>query len=194
VSSQPGPSTAEARRQRLLALVRERGVKLGEFTLASGRRSTYYVDARLVTLDAEGSWLIARCVLDLIAREKIEATWIGGLTLGADPIAAATAALSHVEGRPINAFLVRKEAKSHGTGRRVEGGLPAEARVVIVDDVITTAGSTLQAIDAVEALGCKVEAVICVIDREEGGLEALRGRRFYPLFRISEVLAGTART
>jgi orotate phosphoribosyltransferase len=184
------PATPEARRERLLVLLRQRAVKLGDFTLASGRKSHYYIDGRLVTLDSEGSYLIARCVLDLIARERIDATWIGGLTMGADPIAAATAAVSHAEGAPLSAFLVRKEAKTHGTGRKVEGGLPAGARVVIVDDVVTTAGSTLQAIAAAEEMGCEVAAVICVIDREEGGREALRRHRFYPLFVVSELVAG----
>ena len=187
------PATPEARRSRLLELLRERAVKVGDFTLASGRKSSYYIDGRLVTLDAEGAYLIARCVLDVMAREKIEASWVGGLTLGADPIAAATAAVSHAEGRPISAFLVRKEAKSHGTGRKVEGGLPAGARVLVVDDVVTTAGSTLQAIAAVEEAGCQVAAVICVIDREEGGREALKRHPFYPLFAVSELLAGIPR-
>ena len=105
----------EGRRARLLALLRERAVTFGEFTLASGRKSSYYIDGRLVTLHPEGAYLIARVILDLLARERIAADAVGGLTLGADPIAAATAAVSHAEGSPLSAFIVRKKAKEHGT-------------------------------------------------------------------------------
>ena len=181
-------STAEQRRARLRDLLRQRAIRHGDFTLASGRKSTYYVDGRLVTLHHEGAWLVARVILDLLLREGVEASAIGGLTMGADPIAGAVAAVSHIEGRPLGAFIVRKEAKGHGTGKRVEGDLHAGDRVVVVDDVITTAGSTLQAIRAVEELGCKVAAVVCVIDRQEGGAEALAGYRFHPLFTIGELL------
>ena len=187
------PGSPQDRRARLLSLLRERAVKFGDFTLASGRKSSYYIDGRLVTLHPEGAYLIARVILDRLAAEGIEAAAAGGLTLGADPIAASVAAVSHLEGRPIAAFIVRKEAKGHGTGRRVEGDLSPGQPVVVVDDVITTAGSTLQAIRAVEEIGCRVAAVVCVIDREEGGAEALAGYRFFPLFRVSELLAGGSR-
>lgn len=186
------PATAGARRERLLLLMRERAVKHGDFTLASGRKSPYYLDGRLVTLDGEGSWLIARVILDLIEREAIEAEAIGGLTLGADPIAAATAAVAHASGRSLSAFIVRKESKGHGTGRRVEGPLSAGQRVIVVEDVVTTAGSTLQAIQAVEAIGCRVTAVVCLVDRGEGGAGALAGYRYYPLFEVAELLSGAA--
>jgi len=179
----------EVRRARLLDLLRERAVAHGDFTLASGRRSSYYIDGRLVTLHPEGSYLIARVILDMVQRERIQADAIGGLTMGADPIAAAVAAVSHAEGTPMAAFIVRKEAKAHGTGRRVEGGLASGSRVVVVDDVVTTAGSTLSAIRAVEEIGCRVAAVICLIDREEGGAEALKDYRFLPMFRVAELLA-----
>lgn len=178
----------EQRSARLRALLRQRAIRYGDFTLASGRKSTYYVDGRLVTLHHEGAWLVARVILDLLTREGVEATAIGGLTMGADPIAGAVAAVSHLEGRPLGAFIVRKEAKGHGTGKRVEGDLRAGDRVVVVDDVITTAGSTLQAIRAVEEIGCKVVAVVCLIDRQEGGAEALAGYRFLPMFTIGELL------
>lgn len=183
------PDTPVARRARLLALLRERALTRGDFTLASGRKSSYYIDARLVTLHPEGAWLIARAILDLLDRERIGAEAIGGLTMGADPIAAAVAVVSHQQGTPLSAFIVRKEAKGHGTGRRIEGGLAPGTRVVVVDDVVTTAGSTLQAISAVEESGGRVVAVVCVLDREEGGREALRGYPFHPLFRIGELLA-----
>ena len=181
-------ASPEDSRGRLLGLLRERAIRRGDFTLASGRKSSYYVDGRLVTLHHEGAWLIARVLLDLLQREGVQATAIGGLTMGADPIAGAVAAVSHREGRPLDAFIVRKEAKGHGTGKRVEGPLHAGDHVVIVDDVITTAGSTLQAIKAVEELGCVVAAVVCVIDRQEGGASALAGYRFHPMFTIDELL------
>jgi len=180
--------TPQDRRDRLLALLRERAVAFGDFTLASGRKSTYYIDARLVTLHPEGGYLIGRVILDMMARHGIEADAVGGLTLGADPIAVSVAVASHQERRPLPAFVVRKEAKSHGTGRRVEGGLKPGARVLIVDDVVTTAGSTLQAIGAVEEMGCRVAAVMCLIDRAEGGAEALRDYPFHPLFTVAELL------
>jgi len=186
------PDTAAARRARLLSVMREKAVTFGDFTLASGRRSTWYLDVRLVTLDPEGAWLTARGILDLLAMEGISAEAIGGLTLGADPIAGAVAAVSHAEGRPMAGFIVRKAAKGHGTARRIEGGLRAGRDVIVVDDVITTAGSTLQAIRAVEEAGCRVVAVICLVDRQEGGAEALEGYRFYSLFTAAELIAGGA--
>ena len=184
-------STPQERRARLRDLLRQRAIRHGDFTLASGRRSTFYVDGRLVTLHHEGAWLVARVILDLLQQEGVEASAIGGLTMGADPIAGAVAAVSHLEGRPLGAFIVRKEAKGHGTGKRVEGDLHAGDSVVVVDDVITTAGSTLQAIRAVEELGCRVAAVVCLIDRQEGGAEALAGYRFHPMFTIGELLQGS---
>ncbi len=182
------PGDALDRRARLRALLRERALTFGDFTLASGRRSRYYLDARLVTLNPEGAWLVARSIIDLLETEGIRAEAIGGLTLGADPIAAAVAAVSHWRGAPLPAFIVRKQTKDHGTRRQVEGGLARGAQVVIVDDVVTTASSTLVAIEAVESLGCTVTAAVCLVDREEGGEEALAGYRFLPLFRISELL------
>lgn len=182
------PGTPEERRTRLGSLLRERAIRHGDFTLASGRKSTYYVDGRLVTLHHEGAWLVASVILDMLRQEGVEASALGGLTMGADPIAGAVAAVSHAEGKPLSAFIVRKEAKGHGTGKRVEGDLRSGDRVVVVDDVITTAGSTLQAIRAVEELGCKVSAVVCLIDRQEGGAQALAGYRFLPMFTIDELL------
>jgi orotate phosphoribosyltransferase len=177
-------------RERLLALLIEKAVTFGDFTLASGRRSSYYLDSRLVTLDPEGAWLVAVSILDTLAREGIRARAIGGLTLGADPIAGAVAAVSHSRGEGMRGFIVRKQAKGHGTGRRIEGSLNRGDPVVVVDDVVTTAGSTLDAIRAVEEIGCVVAAVLCVVDRQEGGAEALKGYRFYPLFTAADLLAG----
>ncbi|MFQ5701088.1 MAG: orotate phosphoribosyltransferase, partial [Acidobacteriota bacterium] len=168
-----GGDTPARRRTRLLALLSERALTLGDFTLASGRRSRYYLDARLVTLHAEGAYLVARAILDRLAHERVEADAIGGLTMGADPIAGAVAAVSHLVGKDLQAFIVRKTAKEHGTRRRIEGDLERGDRVVVVDDVVTTAGSTLRAIRAVEQVGCRVVAVVCLVDRQEGARERL---------------------
>jgi len=177
----------ETERDRLAELLRKHSLMRGEFTLASGKKSNYYFDSKKTTLLAEGSYLTARAVLELLAEREIDAVAVGGLTLGADPIVCAVAALSWSEGRPISSFIVRKEAKGHGTGRAIEGNLPAGARVVVIDDVVTTAGSTLQAIEAAEANGFEVAAVICLVDREEGGAERLTRWPFYPIFRRSEI-------
>jgi orotate phosphoribosyltransferase len=159
----------------------------GDFTLASGKKSTFYFDSKRTTLLPEGAWLTAREVLRLVRDKGIRAEAIGGLTLGADPIVCPVAALSHVEGPKLRAFIVRKEAKEHGTGRRIEGNLPAASRVIIVDDVVTTAGSTLKAIEAAEAEGHSVAAVICLVDREEGGAAKLAAYPFFPLFSRREI-------
>jgi orotate phosphoribosyltransferase len=173
------------------SLLKERSLRFGDFTLASGRKSHYYFDSKLTTLDPEGAYLTAWCILDLIRRERLEARAIGGMTLGADPIVCAVAPLSHLEGPAMSAFIVRKGTKDHGTGKEVEGAPPEGTRVIIVDDVVTTAGSTLRAIGAAERAGLVVAAVICLLDREEGGAEALASYPFYPLFRRSEILPDT---
>ena len=177
-----------SQRDQLRSLLLERSLRFGDFTLVSGRKSSYYFDSKQTTLHPKGAYLTAWCVLDLVRRENIPAAAIGGMTLGADPIVCPVAALSHLEGPPLQAFLVRKEAKGHGTQKQVEGAPPAGTKVIIVDDVITTAGSTLRAIAAAEAVGLEVTAVICLLDREEGGAEALSAYAFFPLFRRHEIL------
>ncbi len=176
-------------RHRLIELLQRDALRRGNFTLASGRISHYYVDGRKVTLSAEGAALIGAGVLELLAGRP-EVTAIGGLTLGADPIVGATLALAPAAGlSQLRGFLVRKEAKSHGTGNLVEGPLSPGAAVAIVDDVATTGGSSLQAIDAVEAMGCKVALVIAVLDRLEGAAAAFaaRGLEFQPLVTIRDL-------
>jgi orotate phosphoribosyltransferase len=177
-----------SQRERLRDLLRERSLRFGDFTLASGRKSRFYFDSKRTTLDPEGAYLTAWCILDLVRREGIEAKAIGGMTLGADPIVCAAVALSHVDGPPLSGFIVRKEAKEHGTQRQVEGAPEAGTPVIVVDDVVTTAGSTLQAIAAAEHVGLEVRAVLCLVDREEGGAEALAQYPFHPLFRRAEIL------
>jgi len=174
-------------REQLRQLLKRESLMFGDFTLVSGKKSTFYFDSKRTTLLPEGAWLTAREVLRLVREERIEADAIGGLTLGADPIVCPVAALSHVEGPPLRAFIVRKEAKEHGTGKRIEGQLAPASRVIIVDDVVTTAASTLKAIEAAEAEGHAVVAVICLVDREEGGASKLGAYPFYPLFKRSDI-------
>jgi orotate phosphoribosyltransferase len=165
-------------------------LRTGEFTLSSGRKSSYYLDCRMTTLDPRGALLIARLVLARMREHGIQADAIGGMTMGADPIAAAIAVVSGLEGTPIPAFIVRKETKGHGTQRAIEGydGKPG-SRVVVVDDVCTTGDSILRAAESAEAAGYVVTATFCVVDREEGGTELLSKRYpFFPLITAKELL------
>lgn len=156
-------------------LLQARSVRRGDFVLASGRRSTYYIDARLTTMSAEGQVLIGRAGLAAIRGKGWKPAAIGGLTMGADPVAYAVAAASAASAPIIDAFSVRKEAKKHGTGKRIEGNFASGREVVIVEDVITTGGSALQAIEAVKAEGGIILGVLAIVDREEGGREAIVG-------------------
>jgi len=162
--------------ERILELFREHAILRGEFTLSSGMKTSYYFDGRKVTLWPEGAYLIGRRILDIIVDAGAEA--VGGMTMGADPMAAAVAVVSHLEGRPIPAFIVRTETKGHGTQRRVEGPLRRGARVAVVDDVITTGGSVLRAIEAAEAEGCRVVKVVVLLDRQQGGADEIRRRGY----------------
>ena len=179
-------------RRRLRALLKEHSLMFGDFTLASGKKSSFYFDSKKTTLRAEGAYLAAAEILELVRGQGIEAVAIGGMTLGADPLVCPVACLSHLEGPPLRAFIVRKEAKGYGTSRRIEGDLEPGSRVVVVDDVITTGGSTLRAIEAVEAAGHTVAAVVCLVDREEGGAESLARFPFHPIFRRSEIFDESA--
>ena len=155
-------------RDRLKTLLKENSLMFGDFTLVSGKKSKYYFDSKKTTLLPEGAYLTAPEILETLRDNEIEADAIGGMTLGADPIVCPVAALSQLEGPPLRAFIVRKEAKDHGTGGRSRATWSRDSRVVVVDDVVTTAGSTLRAIEAVEQGGHTVVAVICLVDREEG--------------------------
>ena len=168
----------------LLEVALERGaLKYGDFTLTSGKKSKYYFDGRLLSLDPEGSRLIAEALIPVLKSAEAEA--IGGLTLGADPIVSAVALVSGLRGTGIPGFIVRKEEKGHGTGQSIEGPLRPGSRVVIIDDVCTTGGSLFQAIDAAEAAGCAVVKVAAVLDRKEGGSDELR-RRGYDFLSLLE--------
>jgi orotate phosphoribosyltransferase len=177
----------ENEREQLRKLLKEQSLMFGDFTLASGKKSNFYFDSKRTTLLPDGAWLTAREVLRVIRDHGIKADAIGGLTLGADPIVCPVAALSHGEGPALRAFIVRKEAKEHGTGRKIEGNLAPKSRVIIVDDVVTTAGSALKAIEAAEEQGHTVVAVICLVDREEGGAAKLAAYPFYSLFKRTEI-------
>jgi len=177
-------------RERLKQLLVERSVRVGDFTLASGARSSYYVDARRTTMCAEGQALLGQVALEELRAGGLAPTHVGGLTMGADPVAYAVAHRSWLEGAPIDAFSVRKQAKEHGTGQRIEGGLPTDARCVVVEDCLTTGASALAAVAAVRAHGASVAAVLTVVDREQGGRERLQeeGVPVVALFRGEELL------
>jgi orotate phosphoribosyltransferase len=158
---------------RLHALLLDRSVRRGRFILASGRSSTYYIDARRTTMSGEGQAVIGDLALSRLRLKGWHPVAVGGLTLGADPVAYAIAAAAHRAGLAIDAFTVRKQAKEHGTGRRIEGCFAAGDAVVVIEDVITTGQSALEAIRAVVAAGAHVLGVLAVVDREEGGRLAL---------------------
>jgi len=173
----------------------ERSVQQGDFVLASGRRSSYYIDCRLTTMSAEGMVLIGRLGWHAIQRAGWRPAAVGGLTMGADPVAYAIAAASFQSGHPVNAFSVRKEAKGHGTGRLIEGNFRTGDAVLVVEDVITTGDSARRAIDAVEKAGGRVLGVLAVVDREEGGKRSLedQGHKVVTLTSAGELgLKGNA--
>jgi orotate phosphoribosyltransferase len=178
-------------RDRLRELLLERSFRTGDFVLASGARSAYYIDCRTTTTHAEGQALVGRLGLEALRGAGVRPDAVGGLTMGADPVAYALAHASWLAGDPVNAFSVRKEPKAHGTGRRVEGCFAAGDRVVVVEDVITSGASALQACDAVEAEGGTVLGVLALVDRESGGREAVEGRGYpvWTLFGVGELLA-----
>jgi len=176
-------------RDELMTRLIERSLRTGDFTLASGRKSNYYINGKLTTLDSRGAYLIARVFMAMIADDVPDA--VGGLTLGADPIVGSMLSMAGMEDLPLKGFIVRKASKDHGTRSLVEGPLGEGDRVVIIEDVVTTGGSALEAVDAVVALGCEVKKVVAVVDREEGGPENLeaRGLRLESIFTASELLA-----
>lgn len=155
--------------KQLHALLLEKSVKRGDFVLASGKRSAYYIDARLTTMSGRGQVLIGRLGLAAIDDAGWKPSAVGGLTLGADPIAYAIAHTASLNGRMLDAFTVRKEAKGHGAGKLIEGGFAPGMSVVVVEDVITTGDSALRAAQSITEAGGIVLGVLAVVDREEGG-------------------------
>ena len=196
IISMPTPTHA----QQLLSLLARTSFRLGQFKLSSGGTSDYYIDCRTTTLHAEGGRLTGHAILELLEANGIDAEAVGGLTLGADPIVSnvATASAWRAQSQPaaplLHGFLVRKAEKAHGTGRRIEGFCREGARVVIVDDVCTTGGSTINAIQAAQEAGMKVAAVVCIVEREEANGRpaveaAAQGAPFLRLFTANEVRA-----
>ncbi len=163
-------------KQALMALVRDKALKFGDFTLASGKKASYYLDGKQVTLDAAGARLVGEGILDLLAERMPKA--VGGMSIGADPITAAVVTMAGVRGQALSGFMVRKEAKGHGTSRTIEGPVQPGDEVVIVEDVVTTGGSSLAAIDRCQEFGLVVKRVIAIIDRLEGGAQAFALRGF----------------
>ena len=174
----------------LLTLLATRSTRRGNFTLASGKQSTLYIDARLTTMSPEGLSLIGRLGLEALHDAAWGVTAVGGLTLGADPIAYAISYASAGTASPVRAFTVRKEVKAHGTGKLVEGPFQAGDVVAVVEDVITTGGSAMRAVEAIRAAGGRIAGVLAVVDREEGGRETLEdaGLDVVSLTTASEIL------
>ncbi|MBP87302.1 MAG: orotate phosphoribosyltransferase [Planctomycetaceae bacterium] len=162
----------------LINLIKELALEFGDFTLASGKKASFYLDCRKVTLHPRGANLIAAGILELLGDDLPDA--IGGMAIGADPITAAVITLAGQQDRPLKGFIVRKESKTHGKGRDVEGPVESGQTAVIVEDTTTTGGSSLKAIEKAEASGLKVQGVISVVDRLSGAAEIF-AERGYPL-------------
>ena len=174
---------------RLGEILREKSILRGEFKLASGKTSDYYIDGRLTTLDSEGLSIIGKIFLDEILKDP-GVSAVGGPTMGADPIVGSVLTHCGLKDITLNGFLVRKEEKQHGTGKLVEGTLKEGDNVAVVEDVVTTGGSVLKAISAIESSGARVSKVLVIVDREEGAELKFSelGYDFYSIFKISELL------
>ncbi len=172
-------------KQRLKEILLEKSYRKGTFTLTSGKTSDFYIDGKQTTLSAEGAYLCGKLILQLIHQSDIKIDAVGGMTLGADPIVTAVSIASFLEGTPIPAFIVRKEAKGHGTGNYIEGlgNMTEGCTVALVEDVVTTGGTLLKVIDRVEDAGFKVGLVVTLVERQEGGEEILQ-QAGYPLKAI----------
>jgi orotate phosphoribosyltransferase len=175
-------------RARLAELIKQHALRFGDFTLASGQKSTYFIDGKLVSLQADGLYYLSRCILDMLQGVDVDA--VGGMSIGADPITGGVITLAGAMGRPLTGFLVRKQQKDHGTKKQVEGPVAEGARVVMLEDVVTTGGSTLDAIEAMEReKQAQVVKVIAMVDRLQGARDNLAAAG-YPLeaiFTIEEL-------
>jgi orotate phosphoribosyltransferase len=190
----PLPTTAADRRAALLPLLAERAYRLGRFTLASGRSSDHYVNCKPVSLSGTGLALLGALML---AEVEAEAVAVAGLTLGADPLVSAVALSAALEGRDLDALIVRKEAKGHGTGAWLEGPLPEQGQVItVLEDVVTSGGSSLKAVRQLREAGYRVQRVVTIVDRQEGGQEALEaeGLELRSLFQLEAIAAAAARS
>lgn len=174
-------------KEKLFELLNKEALKRGKFVLSSGKESNYYLDGRVITLTPEGAYLVAGIILDMVKDEALDA--IGGPTLGADPIAGALAALSHINQNPIKTFIVRKQAKEHGTQRQVEGPeLKKGSRVILIDDVATSGKAILEAKQALDKIGVVAEKAIVIVDRGQGAAENLAkaGLKLESIFKIAD--------
>jgi len=176
-------------RQRLFDILKEDAFFREKIILSSGKESDYYLDARRVTLSAEGAYLCAKIILDLVRNDSFAA--IGGPTLGADPMVGALGVVSFQAGKPVNTFIVRKAPKAHGKQQQIEGPLiPEGGTVILIDDVATTGKAFVESIDVLKKLGIKIKKCICIIDRNEGGREAVKaqGSELVSIFKAEEFL------
>jgi len=187
-------SLIKAFRDRLLQIIKEKSYEKKDVTLASGKKSDFYIDCRQTTLHPEGAYLVGKILYEMIKDSGFKVEAIGGPTMGADPIATAVSVVSQIEGNPLPAFIVRKEPKKHGLGQWIEGkkNLAKGAKVAIVEDVVTTGGSSVQAVKRAEEEGLKVVAVFAVVDREEGGSEKIKqaGYEFKAIFTKKDIVGG----
>lgn len=162
-------------RSRLIQLFHERALKFGDFTLASGKKSTYYLDGKQISLHSEGLRLVSHGLLELL--QDVDFAAIGGMSIGADPIVGGVLTAAAEQKKSLAGFLVRKEAKGHGTNRFIEGPVSPGMKVIVIDDVVTTGGSALQAVDRIVEFGCEVVGVVGIVDRKEGGADNFSARQ-----------------
>ena len=174
-------------RQRLIELVKLHALRFGDFTLASGKKASYYLDCRKLTLDSEGANVIAAGILELIADDFPDA--VGGMAIGADPITAAVITCAWQQNNPLKGFIVRKEAKAHGTGQQVEGPVEPGQSAVMMEDVVTTGGSSLRAIEHAREFGLKVDRIIAIVDRGEKSADIFEsvGVEFQSLLHVNDL-------
>ena len=174
-------------KKKLLEIIKRDALTKGDFTLASGKKSSYYIDMKKAILKPEGAYLSARAVLEMLP-EDISA--VGGVPLGAVPVVSAMVALSFVEKRQVDGFLIRKQAKGYGTNKCIEGEVTVGSKVALIEDVVTTGGSVVSAAEKIREYGLEVVKIIALVDREEGGAELIRssGFDFDPVFSIHEIL------
>jgi len=179
--------------RRLKELLLQKSYSKGRIKLSSGRVSDFYIDGKQTTLDAEGAFLCGSLLYEIISREGQNVRGVGGMTLGADPLVTAVSIVSYLEGKPLPAFIIRKEPKSHGTENYIEGkkNLPEGATVALLEDVVTTGGTLLQVVERVMVQGFRVGLLATVVDRQEGGAEALaaEGFKLHSVFTREQLLA-----
>lgn len=180
-------------RERLKSILLEKSYRKGKFKLSSGLESDFYIDGKQTTLDAEGAYLCGKLIFDIIKKAPQKISAVGGMTLGADPLVSAVSIVSYLEKSPIPAFIVRKESKKHGTEAYIEGqsNMPEGGWVALLEDVVTTGGTLVKVIERVEKQGFQIGLIVTVVDRQEGGKEALAaaGYALESIFTREELLA-----